>query len=177
MQRGLPALLELGVKVRLGFVCSDRRSHCPGAWGSLKELCTQAEKEPSGRPTGVRAWFAWVCFSLLAVVLSYVISSPPWVWDLRTDSWRMRCGCWVGAGPEAHEREGRVCPPGDVWWGNRASHCGVLRVALCPQGLGMGRVIRALFTMLDTGGVTWGGFPPQLLRESKVEPWLWWTWP
>ena len=86
VHRGLPALLELGVKVRLGFVCSDRRSHCPGARGSLRELCTQAEKEPSGHPTGVRAWFAWVCFDLLAVVLSYVISSPPWVWDLPSPS-------------------------------------------------------------------------------------------
>lgn len=85
------------MRVRLGFVCSDRRSQCLGAWGSLRELCSQAEKEPSGRPTGVRAWFACVCFSLLAVVLSYLISSPPRVWDLRTDSRRMR-GEMLGGG-------------------------------------------------------------------------------
>lgn len=64
-----------------------------------------------------------------------------------------------------------------VWWGKHASHWGVLRVALCPQGLGMGRVSPALFTKLDTGGVNGGGLLPPLLRESKVEPRLWWTWP
>ena len=65
------------VRARLRFVFSDRRSHCLGARGSLREPPSQAEEGPSGRPTGVRAPFAWVCFRLLAVVLSSLIPSPP----------------------------------------------------------------------------------------------------
>ena len=181
VHRGLPALLELGMRVRLGFVCSDRRSQCLGAWGSLRELCSQAEKEPSGRPTGVRAWFACVCFSLLAVVLSYLISSPPRVWDLRTDSRRMR-GEMLGGGRTGGTWKGRT---GVSTWrssgGETMHHTSMCWELPCvPRAWVWGRCPQ----LCSQAGHCWGewgisAYPPPLPdpRESKVEPPLWWAWP
>lgn len=143
------------VRARLRLVFRGRRSHCLGAWGPLRELRSQAEEGPSGRPTGVRAQFAWLCFRLLAAVLPSLIPSLPRGVGFKDGPGEDGVqGAEWGQDWRHMEGEGGCVHLETAWWGNHASCFSALRVALllCPQSMGTGKVPPALLTSWTLAG-------------------------
>lgn len=87
----------------------DRPFQRLGAQGCLSKMLASAETEPSGHPMWAACRPAWVCFELLAAVLSsLLLFSCIGLWGVGTCS--ARTGVWGaawGSGSNAHEREGR----------------------------------------------------------------------